>query len=406
MSSRNPIRPRGPLRPAPQHVAGGTWRYRDRLVEITDEDRWGRGPGYYAVVTYEWTPKGRDAHRWVEYTGGPADDVLLYGPAPDPHAAMHDATFHIDAYEKFTELARAMPKGTEWRNVDLNVAMWIVKQAIKDAEREGAPLTRADITRRIERKIQATRPGPRLSGAPHADEAISGAAFMRLPLAERVELVDEMLALAGSYRGRWPNPKPDAHLLELHITLLERQLAQLVDECRRIANPADELGQVRAELAECSQILQTVRDALGEREGWRTVPAEVAQTLPDPEALARYAAKWSAEREREATLQLRNAHVLAPHESLVWHDFRVGLLDDGRRMQVKFKPKVEGAPMVSVRASVKQLRRALQAVRQGEFAEDALRDQGVGLEGLHQAAIIEYEDEGGDTQVRAYGVAS
>lgn len=168
----NVLAPTGPGRPWPAH-AGQTaqgydlWTYRGREIEII-----ARPDGFQYAIIERHVPGVGQRH------------LVQRARSPDPQASLQAAVFDIDKQEA----VRARP--------ELAATAELVASAIEMVVHKGQPLTRANVTRQIE-----IWRAPKTS---YYGEVVQ--VFEKLPLPERIELVDESIRVAQSHGGRWPNP--------------------------------------------------------------------------------------------------------------------------------------------------------------------------------------------------------
>lgn len=163
----NVYTPKGQLRPRPSFVSGSPlsptqlWSYRGHHIEIAQ--------------------RSKPPHGWTAMIAFPAGGIGSTTPSPDPMAALQHAVFRIDRAEVLVD------------RDDLECADHAVMRAIEYAGQHGVPFDRA----RVAREIEGLHTGP-------SDEIEMKRCFDALPLAERLELIDEYLALAHTHGGHIP----------------------------------------------------------------------------------------------------------------------------------------------------------------------------------------------------------
>lgn len=162
----NVFAPKGPLRPRPQYVSGTpfsspqVWTYRGYGIELREHSD---APSWYAEVH---TPRGNS---WTT-TG-----------SPDAPAALQHAVFSIDA---------SIVAG---QRDDISAPTDTVIRAVIRVHERGERLDRASVARELQ--LMGSK-GPVLKS--------EVAGVNRLPLQERLELIDEILALAATHGGQVP----------------------------------------------------------------------------------------------------------------------------------------------------------------------------------------------------------
>lgn len=229
---KNVVAPRGPLRPAPQHIVGDTWVYRGRQIDLYEDARG------------MWEAQWEDLPQTPPVPGSATCGQSL-APSPSPQGALQIARFHIDLAERIRERGLPHEGGTADVLVD---AFYAVKEAVNwIADVEQRTPDRQNVARRVEEQ--------RRRGDHNAKR------FMELPLAERVELIDEVLALASTHGGRYPAWNPDVPGPQ------RRVFTELVagDVCvAKAMLGAKEIGRLTAERIDMTGMSPPCRRALAE----------------------------------------------------------------------------------------------------------------------------------------------
>ena len=194
----NVIRPKGQTRPFPKYIVDGVYHYRGREIELTHDRHFGNWQKWYAQITVI-DPK---VAQMLE-KAGVSSGYVTHGPSPDEPSALRYATFVVDSQNKIAERGFG----------DLWEAIAAVRGVIDDLAGGRAPgiVTRANVARALQVDAdEARRSTEKIVPIRHE----GALAFERLPLDERVELIDEMVELVDLHGGRYPNPR--AELLATH----------------------------------------------------------------------------------------------------------------------------------------------------------------------------------------------
>lgn len=170
----NVYTPKGVMRPRPIFVSGGplsprqTWSYRGWRIDIREL---------------------ASDHFDAKISTGSAINSFTITPSPGEAEALQAAVFHIDRSEALKILSnRSLAAANRVR-----AAEDAIRRALDVVRSSGGPLTRANVAR----EVQLLETGPQLV-------AEWAKAFRELPVDERLELIDELIAIAATHGGRPP----------------------------------------------------------------------------------------------------------------------------------------------------------------------------------------------------------